>query len=161
VVYNTLMQVQSKVLNDMLRNIPDPALREAYGQIIGGQFPYLVYCMKPANKAHKPGVLIGYITKNNRCIDEQTRNKDDEIVAGIETSRDRFDGRKGFKCYCGNWSIQCEEEALPQSAIPRPPTRDEIFEIHERLMKSDRPQGMDFSAGPMTYDGFKVEKAAL
>lgn len=154
----------------MLKSIPDPKLRETYGSILNGDFPFRVYCMNPGMigigkkraPAHEPGVLIGYIDGRGVCIEDPTLNKEGLPVAGIETSRDRFDGRKGFRCYCGNWSIQSPEEqpVLSKYTIPVPPTRADIEEIAARLTKSKKVLGMVFVDGKMEYDGFMIEQVA-
>lgn len=163
-----MTNINQSLVNGMLKNISDPKLRETYGNILSGKFPYRVYCLSPQvlqgedKPAHKPGVLIGYIDKRGKCIDEPTSRKDGRPVAGIETSRDRFDGRKGFRCYCGNWSIQAPEEQPTlggkAGARPFPPTKDQMFEIQARLQKSKKHIGMSFINGVMEYDGFRVEE---
>ena len=160
------MQVNQSVAQGMLRNISDPALRETYGNILSGKYRFLVYCLDPRTNPetgkpfHKAGALIGYVTKTNKVIDNPTQNKAGLPVAGIETSRDRFDGRKGFRCYCGNWSIQADEEkgVLKQSRFPTPPTQDDLFKIHENLQKSGKGP-LQFINGRAEYDGFALEEA--
>lgn len=153
------MHVQNAVLNGMLKNVADPKLRETYGNIIAGNFPFRVLCIKPQNKAHKPNLVIGYIDGKGVCIDEPTTNKDGLPIAGIETSRDRFDGRKGFRCYCGNWSIQAPEEkpVFAKYQYPVPPTQADMAEIFVNLQKSGKEQGITFVDGRAEYDGFAVE----
>ncbi len=160
--------IQQSVLNGMLKNVTDPKLRETYGAILSGKFPYKVYCMNPQTlpgdkkPAHAPGVLIGYIDKKGRCIDEPVQRKDGLPISGIETSRDRFDGRKGFRCYCGNWSIQAAEEQHrlggKAGARPFPPTKEDLLSIHNAIAKSGKRVGMDFVMGVLEYDGFKIQE---
>lgn len=158
--------MQSQDLNEMLKNIPDPALRQTYGDIISGKRPYKVYCMNPhklpgeKKSAHAKGVLIGYIDRNGRCVDEPTTREDGTIISGIETSRDRFDGRKGFRCYCGNWSIQAPEEqpTLSKYKTPVPPSHSDLTEISAAIQKSGKKTGYNFINGAMEYDGFKIEE---
>lgn len=160
------MQVNNSVLNGMLKNVTDPKLRETYGAIISGKFPYRVFCMDPQairgekKAAHAKGVLIGYIDGKGVCIDEPVGRKDGEIVSGIETSRDRFDGRKGFRCYCGNWSIQAPEEqpTFKKYKFPAPPSQADLNEIFAALKKSGVTPGYQFINGSMEYDGFKIEE---
>lgn len=159
-----MTHVPNSVVQGMLKNITDPKLRETYGNILNGNFPYKVYCMTPRAGAdgkdkHKPGILIGYIDGKGRCIEEPTLAKSGQPIAGIETSRDRFDGRKGFRCYCGNWSIQAPEEqpVLGKYKYPVPPTKADLAEISERVHASGKTPGMVFIAGKSEYDGFMVE----
>lgn len=144
----------------MLKNVSDPKLRETYGAIIQGKFPYRVFCMEPKNKVHPSGQLIGYIDGKGVCIDELLLSKSGVPIAGIETSRDRFDGRKGFRCYCGNWSIQAKEErpTFKKYKYPVPPTQADMGEIFQRIQESGRQQGMTFTNGSCEYDGFRVEE---
>lgn len=161
-----MQKVHDSVLNGMLKNIKDPKLRETYGAIISGKFPYKVYCMNPQKlegekkPAHDVGVLVGYIDLKGRVIDEPVARKDGTPISGVETSRDRFDGRKGFKCYCGNWSIQAPEEqgVMKATRLPSPPTREDMVKIHENLTASGKAMGMNFDQGFMEYDGFRIEE---
>ncbi len=164
------MTVQNSLINNMLQNIPDPKLRETYGAIASGKFSIAVYCMNPMRlpgekkNAHKMGVLIGYIDLKGRCVDEPVAHKNGTVVSGIETSRDRFDGRKGFKCYCGNWSIQAPEEQPTfekSNNAALPPTREGLEEIFAAITKSGKVQGYNFINGVMEYDGFKLEEIKL
>lgn len=163
-----MTKVQQSIMNGMLKNISDPKLRETYGAILSGKFPFRVYCINPQvlpgekKIAHEPGVLIGYIDNRGKCIDEPTQRKDGLPVAGIETSRDRFDGRKGFRCYCGNWSIQAPEEQPTlggkANARPFPPTQKDLTDIHAALAKSNKEFGTIFIDGVSEYDGFRIEE---
>ncbi len=163
-----MTHVPDAVVQGMLKNITDPKLRETYGSILNGDFPFKVYCMTPhsglnGKDIHPAGTLIGYIDGKGRCIEEPTLNKKGEPIAGIETSRDRFDGRKGFRCYCGNWSIQSPEEkpVLGKYKYPVPPTKDDLGEIQQRLQASGKQLGQQFIGGKMEYDGFMVERVDL
>lgn len=151
-----MQQFHQSLLNTMLKNVSDPQLRETYGAILNGKFPFMVYCLSKKCK----GKLIGYLDNNNRAIDEPTINKDGEPISGIETSRDRFDGRKGFKCYCGNDSILAEEEKgiLNRTIVPVPPTRDDMNEIFSRLQKSKKDVLMFDQNHQVEYDGFRIKE---
>lgn len=160
--------VKTSVLNGMLKNIKDPKLRETYAAILSGKFPFAVYCMNPQKdpknkrkQMHPKGVLIGYIDGKGRCIDDPKADKDGRPISGIETSRDRFDGRKGFRCYCGNWSIEANEEQgiINRGPLPGPPSREDMMRIHDKLQKSKKPLGMQFINGQMEYDGFLIKEA--
>lgn len=156
----------------MVKNVADPELREHYGNIINDQYPYEVYCLNPGTfiddkgkerPFHAKKCKIGYITQKNQCIDLQAQDKNGRILAGIETSRDRFDGKKGFRCYCGNNSITAEEEKdmLESSPIPntaRPPTREELIAIYEKITVNGKEIGTQFINGEAEYDGFLVKE---
>lgn len=164
------MQVQESIVKGMLKNISDPALRETYGNILSGRFRYKVYCLNPGvnpstkKPFHAKKCAIGFIDSKGKVVDACATNKAGQPIAGIETSRDRFDGRKGFKCYCGNWSIQCDEEfgVMKTSPVPvvAPPTREDLFKIHEKLQKSGKGQ-LQFVNGWVEYDGFGLEEVTV
>lgn len=161
--------INQALANNMLKNIADPKLRETYGNILSGKYAYKVLCMNPGinpdtkKQFHKKGMPIGFITKKGNVIDAQAQDpKTKQPIAGIETSRDRLDGRKGFRCYCGNWSIQCEEEygKLDSSPIPfaaAPPTKEQMMEIFEKVQKSGKGP-LQFIKGRAEYDGFALEE---
>lgn len=165
------MQVHGAVLNNMLKGISDPKLRETYGAIIAGKMPYEVYCLNPQinpnteKPFHSPKCKIGYIDSSGKCVDEQIVRKNGQIVAGIESSRDRFDGRKGFKCYCGNSSIRSDEESAvigTEQDVPifaRPPSRQELNDIFGQLQKSGKT-ALQFVKGWVEYDGFGLMEIA-
>lgn len=153
----------------MLKNISDPRLRETYGNILSGKYAYKVHCLNPqinpATKKpfHGPKMPIGYITQKGQVIDVLIQDKKTgQPIAGIETSRDRLDGRKGFRCYCGNWSIQSPEErgVLETASTPmaaKPPTQEQMVEIFSRVEKSGKGP-VQFIKGWAEYDGFGLEE---
>lgn len=164
------MQVNTGILQGMIKNVADPGLRALYGGIISGKYPYKVYCLNPGKDVktgrpmHPGKVVIGFIDRRGGVIDKQIISKSSgEPVAGIASSRDRLDGRKGFKCYCGNSSIRAEEEARvigTEKQVPRftrPPTREEIGGIYQELQKSGKGP-LHFEAGYTEYDGFGLEE---
>ena len=160
------MSVNQSLINSMIKNIKDPKLRETYGNIASGNYMYKVYCLNPQinpltkKPFHAKKCAIGFITKSGQVIDAVTiAKKTGQPIAGIESSRDRFDGRKGIKCYCGNWSIQCDEEkgVLEQSPVPTPPTKEQLEQISYNLQKTNKgPLG--FIRGWAEYDGFGLEE---
>lgn len=161
------MQVQESILKGMLKNISDPGLRETYGNIISGRYAYRVHCLAPGTNPatgkpfHKPDMPIGFISQKGKVIDACAVNKKGVPIAGIETSRDRFDGRKGFRCYCGNWSIQSEEEQGVLQTTKTPggvaPTQKDLVAIAEALQKSNKG-ALSFINGRAEYDGFALEE---
>ena len=161
--------INQAIANNMLKNISNPRLRETYGNILQGKYAYKVYCLNPqinpATKKpfHGPKMPIGFITKKGQVIDVLVQDKKTgQPMAGIETSRDRLDGRKGFRCYCGNWSIQSPEErgVLQTAKTPMaatPPTQEQMVEIFNRVEKSGKGQLL-FIKGWAEYDGFALEE---
>lgn len=75
--------------------------------------------------------------------------------SGLEGSRLRLDGQRGFRCYCGNNSILCEEE---QGVItPSRPSRADIEKIAERLSKRNGNIYLPKN-GKTEIDGFVIEE---
>lgn len=145
------MNVNDNLLRSMLGNISDPRLRERYELAITGNYAKSIYCMTPKNR-HKAGRLIGYIDQQGRCIEELSKNKKGEIIAGLATSRDRFDGRKGFSCYCGNSSIVAKEEE--DTVVPGwTPNRTDLERIYRRVGVKQQVRNTQVDE----YDGFRVE----
>lgn len=164
------MQVHESIAQGMLKGISDPALRETYGSILNGNYAFQVLCLTPGidpiskKPFHKAGAPIGYLTKTGGVVDACAVNRKGVPIAGIETSRDRFDGRKGFRCYCGNWSIQAPEEQPVLGGKERaqavPPTRDQMLEINDRIIKSKKGS-LQFVDGRAEYDGFALVQVAV
>lgn len=161
--------INQAIANNMLKNISDPRLRETYGNILSGKYAQKVYCVNPQinpdtkKPFHGPKMPIGFVTRNGQVIDVLVQDKKTgQPLAGIETSRDRLDGRKGFRCYCGNWSIQSEEErgVLETAKTPmaaKPPTQEQMMEIFKRVEKSNKGP-LQFIKGWAEYDGFALEE---
>lgn len=163
------MQINQNLLKQMIKNVADPRLREAYATAISGKYPFNVYCMNPQilkgekKPAHKAGLLVGYMTARGKIvIDEPTFRKvgkHKRPIAGIKTSRDRLDGVKGFSCWCGNSSIVAREEA--DIMVPgHVPDSNDMSKIYQRLQKRG-PNPIGQLGGTLEYDGFKVEEVAV
>lgn len=158
--------INQALANSMLKNISDPKLRETYGAILSGKYACKIYCMNPqknpatGRQFHAKKFPIGFISQRGKVIDAQAIDKKTgEPIAGIETSRDRLDGRKGFRCVCGNWSIQSPEEqgVLKASIAPTAPTQDQMLAIFEKVEKSGKGP-LQFINGWAEYDGFGLEE---
>lgn len=161
--------MQSQIAKEMLNNIPDPRMRKLYGDILAGRKNLAVYCMNPAKVygkralVHPKEYLIGYVEPSGHVLDSPSVDEDRNFVAGIETSRDRLDGRKGFKCYCGNTSIRSEEEQQVLGSyaevpiISTPPTREQLTSVFELVQKNKKGQ-LQFVDGAANYDGFMLKE---
>lgn len=147
------MQINQNVAKDMLQNISDPRMREVYGNILSGKIVAQVRCM-----AKCKGRVIAIIYDNNNIeelppvIDRKSKNG--IYSSGLEGSRIRLDGQLGFRCYCGNSSILCQEE---QGVItPARPTDADITKIANRLSRRTgneyKPRG-----GKIKIDSFVIE----
>lgn len=164
------MVISTAVANNMLKNVSDPELRRLYGDIISGKFSYSIFCLNPGSfqdqktgkmkKYHADKCLIGMITPDGRVADNMTLNKDGVPIAGCESSRDRLDGRKGFKCYCGNNSIIAPEEqgVIAAQRVPTAPTKQDLMTILEKVQESGKGQ-LEFVGGWVEYDGFGLMEA--
>jgi len=153
----------------MIKNVSDPKLRKMYGNIINDKFPHEVFCADPKinPKTKKPfhatPCKIGFLDQDGRAIDASATNKAGEALAGIETSRDRLDARKGFKCYCGNSSILSKEEkghfeSAPTPALAKAPSKEDLMAIYDAMQKNNTTTGYQFIGGECAYDGFIIRE---
>jgi len=124
---------QDNLVKDMLRNIPDPKMREQYGRLLSGEIAQEVHCLSDNCK----GRIIAYIGKNGKVTEAEPIAGEDGpngiYTSGLEGSRIRLDGTLGFRCYCGQNSILLEEE---QGVITnRLPSESDLNTIALRLSK--------------------------
>lgn len=124
---------KDNLIQDMLRNIPDPKMREQYGRLLSGKVVKMVLCLSE----HCNGRPIATIDVNGKVTEMQPEESADGAYglysSGLEGSRIRLDGTLGFRCYCGNSSILLEEE---QGVITnRPPSEQDLNTIALRLSK--------------------------
>ena len=142
--------MQDKIIKDMLANISDPSLQSMYGSILAGDIIARVHCLSDTCN----GTVIATIDKLNVVSETAPIEKDGVYISGLEGSRKRFDGQIGFRCYCGNESILCDEE---RSIItPARPTKDDLTLIANRLSgrKGDPYQKIN---GTIVVDMFAIE----
>lgn len=105
------------LINEMLKNIPDPKKRQFYADIARGKFDRQIRCMSESCK----GKVIGYLMANGYAMENPgTFNKKlGRPNSGLRSKRERLDGVLGFSCYCGNSSIMApEEEGIITAATP-------------------------------------------
>lgn len=160
------MSIRQNVINDMLKNIPDPKMRNVYGSIVKGDIVAQVHCLSDTCK----GRVIAYITsdgkveetppeankqpKGNEALVEQKLYK-----SGLSGHRLRFDGQIGFRCYCGNASVLCAEE----KGIIKPsrPTEQDLNTIATRLQKRNGRDIYPTVKGKTEVDGFLIEEVQV
>lgn len=152
------MQVGQNVIKDMLGNIADPKMRQVYGSILSGQIVAQVKCMsKRCN-----GRVIAFINNDGK-VDEAEPLIDPKgryglYTSGLEGSRQRLDGQMGFRCYCGNNSVLCEEEK--GIITPARPSQEDVMEIATRL--SQRKANIYLPKnGKTNIDGFVIEEVKV
>ena len=152
------------VLKDMLGNVTDPKMRQVYGSIISGDVVAQVRCMSERCK----GRVIAFIDSMGRVDETQPvihklkkkEAPEDAPVydSGLEGSRQRLDGVMGFRCYCGNNSVLCEEEK--GIITPARPSQEDILEIAQRLGKR-KPNMYLPNKGKTNIDGFVIEEVKV
>lgn len=76
-----------------------------------------------------------------------------QYKSGLEGSRQRLDGQRGFRCYCGNSSILCEEEK--GVITPAVPSQLDLQKVAERL-SNRKPNLYLPKNGETKIDGFNV-----
>lgn len=153
------MQIQQNVLKDMLGNIKDPKLRNVYGAIISGKIVAQVKCMSATCK----GRVIAYIDESGKVDEAQPEVSPEGAYglysSGLEGSRQRLDGQMGFRCYCGNNSILCEEEK--GVITPARPSQDDLQKIAQRLSLRKNPLMYTPKKGKTNIDGFVIEEVKV
>jgi hypothetical protein len=156
------MQIQQNVAKDMLKNISDPKLREVYGSIISGKIVAFVHCLSDNCKGRVIATIddTGKVDETAPVLTKALSKKSQSSLSGIyssglEGSRQRLDGQMGFRCYCGNNSILCEEEKGIIS--PARPSSEDLQKIANRLSKR---KTIIYSPknGKTNIDGFVIEE---
>lgn len=150
------MHTQQDVINDMLGNIKDPGLRGVYGAILSGKIVAQVRCMSDRCK----GRVIAHIDEQGAVTETppvlDPKGKYGLYKSGFEGVRERLDGQLGFRCYCGNSSVLCEEE---QGIItPARPTQEDLNKIAERLSRRKVINPYLPKDGKTNIDGFVIEE---
>lgn len=155
------MQINQNVAKDMLQNIKDPQMREVYGNIISGKVVAQVRCMSDNCKGRIIGFLddAGKISETPPVLNKTLAKKGAKSVQGIyssglEGSRYRLDGVMGFRCYCGNNSVLCEEEK--GIITPARPSQEDLQKIANRLTKRTH-NSYEPKNGKAEVDGFIIE----
>lgn len=103
------------------------------------------------------GRVIAFIDENGKVSETEPELSPEGAYgiysSGLEGSRARLDGQLGFRCYCGNNSILCEEEKGIIS--PALPSTEDLQKIADRLSRRKinlyKPKN-----GETNIDGFTV-----
>lgn len=144
------------IAQDMLRNIENPELREVYGSILSGKIIALVRCLSKSCK----GAVIAHIDDAGKVTETppvlDPKGKFGLYRSGLEGTRGRLDGQLGFRCYCGNSSVLCEEEK--GIITPARPTQADLNKIAERLSKRKTLNPYEPKNGKTEIDGFVIEE---
>lgn len=155
------MQINQNVAKDMLQNIQDPKLREVYGSILSGRIVGLVHCLSKICKGRVIATIDdnGKVDETEPVLNKTLAKKGAPSVmglysSGLEGSRVRLDGQMGFRCYCGNNSILCEEEK--GIITPARPSGEDLQKIANRLRR--RTITYTPKNGKTEIDGFVIEE---
>lgn len=153
------MQVPQNVIKDMLGNIADPKMRDVYGSIISGKIVAQVRCKSDVCKGRVIAYIddSGKVDETNPVIDK--KGKYGLYKSGLEGSRQRLDGQMGFRCYCGNSSILCEEEK--GIITPARPSQEDLQSIANRLSKRKNKLMYMPNNGKKEIDGFVIEEVKV
>lgn len=143
--------MSQQLIQELIDNIPDPKMRAHYGQIVNSRIVAKVNCLSNECK----GRCVGYLKSDGFVVEEITVDKKTGArIAGIETSRDRFDGQKGFKCTCGNSSIVAlSEQGIITAAQPNTADLEQIAQNLKKL-----PINYTEINGVKEVDGFAIER---
>lgn len=132
-------------LQSMVQSIENPAVRQQYEMIIGGQIVAEVCCNSKICK----GRVIGH-----RYHDGQWITANETKRSGLMSHRERFDGQLGFRCRCGNDSIVAAQEKDIIGAAA--PSKKDLMTIFGRVQESPTVVKQE-SAGAFTVDGFTIK----
>ena len=148
------MPVHNKIIQDMLGNINDPKMRSVYGRIISGDIVKQIECWSDNCKGRVIATVDskGAVEETPPVVDPEGKNG--IYSSGLEGSRQRFDGQIGFRCYCGNNSILCEEEK--GVITPARPSMEDLEKIAERLERR-KPNLYPVNKGKQNVDGFVIK----
>lgn len=108
------------------------------------------------------GRVIAYIDETGK-VDEAEPELSPEgaygrYSSGLEGSRQRFDGQVGFRCYCGNNSVLCEEEK--GVITPARPSQADLEKIAKRLVRRNGNEYLPKN-GKTNIDGFVIEEVKV
>lgn len=153
------MQVGQNVIKDMLGNIQDPKMREVYGSIISGKIIARIRCLSDRCK----GRVIAFMDDSGK-VDEaepkiDAKGKYGLYSSGLEGTRLRLDGHLGFRCYCGNTSILCQEEK--GIITPARPSQDDLLKVAQRLGLRKNKVMYTPKDGKLEIDGFVIEEVKV
>lgn len=142
--------VRTKTLQDMIGAIPDPKQRKLLSNIVSGKITYEVRCESKVCE----GAVVGHIYADGTVMEKENEEK----TSGLISWRKRFDGELGFRCLCGNESIQAKEEKghLPIRGTGIP-SRSDLEQISQKLAK--RSKGYEDKPDGRLVDGFKLVRA--
>lgn len=132
------------LINEMLKNIPDPKTRQFYADIALGKYSEQIRCMSESCK----GKVIGYLMGNGHAVEKpgDFDYKKKRPKSGLASTRHRIDGILGVSCYCGNSSLLAPEEEGTISA--KTPSQEEVQGILMKMSKRKK----------YTEDRFIIEK---
>lgn len=142
------------LVNEMLKHIPDPGLRDYYAKIANGQFTHQVCCHSKSCKGRVIGRKMALDNNRYSWVDDDLVGEDGRPVSGLASSRQRFDGKEGFRCWCGNDSILAKAEKGIIGG--NPPTAEDLQKIATRLGPDLMTQPVQ--NGKVKVDGFTVEE---
>lgn len=135
----------SNAVNEMLKNIPNDALRKKYTEIATRRLVKQIRCMSEVCN----GAVVGFIDDKNH-VTAQT-NSDE---SGLRRHRWRLDGMLGVLCRCGNDSSLAEQEEGIIGA--RSITRADLEAVARNLASS--PARYDEERdGSVEVAGFRIE----
>lgn len=175
------MQVSNAQIQSLLNNLPDPKMRREMSDILTGQVKYEILCLsedvyqdveepvlnkKGEQVLDKKGLVktetinklvsegckgrsIGKIYNTGKVVMTTSDGK-----AWLRSSRDRFDGHKGFQCWCGNDSLLAKQELghIGEAA----PSKEDLGEIWKKI--SSDPNSYPTIKGETIIDGFMLKE---
>lgn len=175
------MQISNEQLHALLSNIPDPKMRKELSDIATGKITHEILCLSEdvftntdepvLNKEGEPlldkegnpktksvktltregckGRLIAKVYNTGKIVMTSSDGK-----AWLRSSRDRFDGNKGFQCWCGQDSLLAKQEMghIGEAA----PSNEDLGAIWQKITKD--PSSYPVINGEKIVDGFMIKE---
>lgn len=175
------MQISNSQLQSLLSNIPDAKMRKELSDIATGKITHEILCLSedifvdteetvldkndepilnkdgtPKTKTVKTlsregckGRLIAKVYNTGKIVMTSSDGK-----AWLRSSRDRFDGNKGFQCWCGQDSLLAKQEVghIEEAA----PSNEDLGAIWQKITKD--PSSYPIIDGEKIVDGFMIKE---
>lgn len=175
------MQISNEQLHALLSNIPDPKMRKELSDIATGKITHEILCLSEdvfidtdepvLNKKDEPilnkdgsaktksvktllregckGRSIAKVYSGGKIVMTSSDGK-----AWLKSSRDRFDGNKGFQCWCGQDSLLAKQEMghIGESV----PSNEDLGAIWQKITKD--PSSYPVINGEKIVDGFMIKE---
>lgn len=175
------MHISNSQLQSLLSNIPDPKMRKELSDIATGKITHEIYCLSEDIIEDRE---VEILDKNNEKVLDKNGNAKTKTIqvivregcknrliakiyntgkvvmlasegkAWLKSSRDRFDGNKGFQCWCGQDSLLSKQEVGHIGEAH--PSNEDLANIWQNITKD--PSSYPVVNGEKIIDGFMIKE---